>query len=158
MNIFNGICRLIVAWALLSTASVAAQLQPVDDLARIAAQARAHRVPVLVAFMQETCPYCAVARHDYLLPLQSDPQWKHRVLIREIEVDRSLPMRNFSGEATTHRAFARSLGVRRVPTLIVFDADGKPAAPPITGLLSADFYGLYIEQAMEAGLVKMRAR
>ncbi len=80
------------------------------------------------------------------------------MLIREIEVDRSLPMRNFSGEATTHRAFARSLGVRRVPTLIVFDADGKPAAPPITGLLSADFYGLYIEQAMEAGLVKMRAR
>lgn len=157
LSIFKGLGWLIVAWALLGTAPATAQLQPADDLARIAAEARARRVPVLVAFMQQSCPYCTVARRDYLIPLQSDPQWQGRVLIREIEVDRGLRMRDFSGKATTHRAFARSLGVRRVPTLIVFDADGKPAAPPISGLLTADFYGLYIEQAVEAGLVRMRS-
>lgn len=133
-----------------------AQLLPADDLASVAATARAQRAPVLIAFMQQSCPYCAIARRDYLIPLQADPQWQGRVLIREIEVDRGRRMRDFGGNATTHRAFARSHGVKRVPTLIAFDAEGKPVAPPITGLLADDFYRLYIEQAVEAGQVKMR--
>jgi len=135
-----------------------AQLLPADDLAQVAAEARAKRVPVLIAFMQESCPYCAVARRDFLLPLQSDPQWQHRVLIREIDVDRNTALRDFSGAATTHRAFARGHDARRVPTLIVFDADGNRVGPPIIGLLTADFYRLYIEQGIEAGLARMRRR
>ncbi len=153
---------LIVAWAVfataLATAPAHAQLQLADDLAQVAAEARARRVPVLVAFMQKSCPYCAIARRDYLIPLQSDPKWKNRVLIREIDIDRSTPMRDFSGAAGKHRTFARSHGVTRVPTLIVFDADGKPVAPPIIGLLADDFYRLYIEQAIEAGQTRMQAR
>lgn len=136
----------------------AAQLQAADDLARLAGNARAQQAPVLIAFMQKTCPYCAVARSDYLVPMQSDPRWRGRVLIREIDVDRSTSMRDFAGKPTTHADFARSHGVRRVPTLIVFDAAGNPAAPPIIGLLNDDFYRLYIEQAVDAGVVKMRGR
>lgn len=81
------------------------------------------------------------------------------MLIREIETDRSLALRDFSGAMTTHRDFARVHEVRRVPTLIAFDADGKRVSPPIIGLLADDFYRLYIEQAIEAGITKMqRAR
>lgn len=135
-----------------------AQLQPADDLAQLAAEARSKRVPVLIAFMQESCPYCAVARRDHLQPLQNDPQWRQRVLIREIDVDRSTPLRDFAGTATTHRAFARSQEARRVPTLIFFDADGNRVGPPIIGLLTEDFYRLYIEQGIEAGLARARRR
>ncbi len=99
-----------------------------------------------------------MARRDYLSVLQKDPQWKSRVLIREIDVDRSLKLRDFSGTMTTHREFARAHDVRRVPTIIVFDADGKRVSPPIIGLLSDEFYRLYIEQAIEAGITKMRRR
>lgn len=161
LNIFKYRNCLIVAWAVLAAAfvpsSAAAQLLPADDLAQTAATAKARRTPVLIAFMQQSCPYCAIARRDYLMPLQSAPQWQGRVLIREIDVDRNTAMRDFNGTDTTHRAYARSLGVRRVPTLIVFDGDGQPVAPPITGLLADDFYQLYIEQAVEAGLIRMRA-
>lgn len=156
LNIFKIWGCLIVTCAALGSAAVHAELPPANDLARSAAEARARKIPLLVAFMQESCPYCAVARDDYLIPLLSDSKWKDRVLIREIDVDRSIPMRNFSGESLTHREFAKQHGVRRVPTLIVFDADGKPAAPPISGLLADEFYRLYIEQAIEAGLHKMR--
>lgn len=158
LNIFKRWSCLIVAWALLFAAPASAQLLPADDLAQAAATAKSRRTPVLIAFMQESCPYCAIARRDYLIPLQSAPQWQNRVLIREINVDRSTVMRDFSGTETTHRAYARSLGIKRVPTLIVFDADGQPVAPPISGLLSEDFYQLYIEQAIEAGLTRMRPR
>ncbi len=158
LNIFRNYGWLIVACAALATAPAAAQLLPADDLARTAAQARTQRAPVLIHFMEHSCPYCAIARRDYLIPLQTDPKWQSRVLIREIEVDRSTDMRDFSGEATTHREFTRRHGVRRVPTLIAFDADGNRVAPPITGLLADDFYRLYIEQTIEAGLEKMQAR
>ena len=81
-----------------------------------------------------------------------------RVLIREIDVDRNTPLRDFAGAATTHRAFARAQDARRVPALIFFDADGNRVGPPIIGLLTADFYRLYIEQGIEAGLARMRKR
>lgn len=156
---FSRFCRcLIVTCGLLFTASAGAQLQAAGDLAQLAAHARVQRAPVLIAFMQKTCPYCRVARRDYLVPLQSDPRWRGRVLIREVDVDRGVRMRDFDGNATTHRDFARKHGVRRVPTLIVFDPDGKTVAPPIIGLLTEDFYRLYIEQAIEAGLAGMRSR
>ncbi len=157
MSIFKFRLSWILTCALLAAGPAAAQLQEADDLARLSAETRARGIPVLVAFMQESCPYCAVARRDYLLPLQSDPLWRERVRIVEIHTDRSIALRDFAGKPTTHRAFARSLGVRRVPTLIVFDGEGKPVAQPITGLLIEDFYRLYIEQAIEAGLVRMRA-
>ncbi len=147
---------LIVACTTLVTAPATAQLIAADDLAATAAEARARRVPVLVAFMQQSCPYCAVARRDYLTVLQNDPRWKNRVLIREIETDRSLALRDFSGAATTHREFARAQEVRQVPTIIAFDADGRRVSPPIIGLLGDDFYRLYLEQAIEAGLTKMQ--
>jgi thioredoxin-related protein len=158
LNILRRCRWLIVAWALLGAAPALAQLLAADDLTELAAEARARRVPVLIAFMQQSCPYCAIARRDHLLPLQASPQWRKRVLIREVETDRSTPLRDFAGTATTHRAFAKSHNVRRVPALIVFDADGKAVGQPLTGLLTQDFYQLYIEQAIEAGLAKMRPR
>lgn len=145
---------LIVACS--SAVPAAAQLVRADDLAQLAAEGRSKRIPVLIAFMQQSCPYCATARRDHLIPMQNDPQWRDRVLIREIDVDRDTPLRDFSGAATTHRAFARSLKVRKVPTLIVFDGAGQPVAQPLVGLALEDYYRLYIEQLIEAGQIKMR--
>ena len=120
------------------------QLQQADDLDQVAAEARAKRIPVLIAFMQQSCPYCAIARKNHLLPIQADPQWGKRVLIHEVDVDRNTALRDFAGTATTHHAFARLHQVQKVPTLV--------------GLLTEDFYRLYIEQAIENGLTKMRGR
>jgi thioredoxin-related protein len=158
LNILSRFCFLIVTCALLGAAPAMGQLQQADDLDQVAAEARAKRIPVLIAFMQQSCPYCAIARKNHLLPIQADPQWGKRVLIREVDVDRNTALRDFAGAPTTHRAFARLHQVQKVPTLIVFDADGKPVGSPLVGLLTEDFYRLYIEQAIENGLTKMRGR
>jgi thioredoxin-related protein len=158
LNILSRFCFLIVTCALLGAAPAMGQLQQADDLDQVAAEARAKRIPVLIAFMQQSCPYCAIARKNHLLPIQADPQWGKRVLIREVDVDRNTALRDFAGAPTTHRAFARIHQVQKVPTLIVFDADGKPVGSPLVGLLTEDFYRLYIEQAIENGLTKMRGR
>jgi len=73
----------------------------------------------------------------------------------DVSTDRRL--RGFGGEKTTHREFGRLHQVSRVPTVMVMDPRGEPLAQPIVGLLSEDFYRLYLEQAIEEGLYKLRA-
>ncbi len=136
----------------------AAPLPLAEDFSAAAKDARARRVPVLVAFMQKTCPYCAVARRDFLDPMRSGEAWRDKVIMLEVDVDSHRRLRDFDGQSVTHRDFARRFGVKRVPTIIVLDDRGAQVAPPIEGLLADDFYRLYIEQAVEAGLVRLRRR
>jgi thioredoxin-related protein len=125
-------------------------LAAAEDLARVAQEARARRVPVLLAFMQRTCPYCARARR-HLEPLRASPEWGTKAIMLELDVDSTARLRDFDGDWTTPRDFARRHGVRMVPTVIVFDGHGRPAADAIVGIASDDFYSYYIVQALEAG-------
>jgi len=139
-----------------ATARAADGLRIADDLQATLKLAREQRAPLLLAFMLTTCPYCATARRDYLLPMQASEQWRSRVIMREVVLDSSRPLRDFAGASVTPREFALRYGIRSVPTVIVFDGTGAPATQPLVGLSSSDFYGLYLEQAVEAGLLKIR--
>ncbi len=126
------------------------------DLAEAAVAAREEKIPILIFFTLRTCPYCNTARRDYLAPMRASEKWRDKAIMLELQLDGPQPLRDFAGKATTARDFARSFAVRSVPTVIVFDANGKPAATPLVGLSSGDFYGLYLEQAVESGLIQMR--
>ena len=140
-----------------ATAAAAAQsLPPASDLEAAARMAHEQRVPVFVAFTLKTCSFCNTARRDYWEPMRISEQWRDKVIMLELQLDGLPSLRDFAGNATTAREFARKFSVRSVPTVIVFDDKGKPAALPLVGLSSVDFYGLYLEQAIEAGLMQMR--
>ena len=148
---------LILACTCLATAAYADPLPLVTDLAATAKTAREQSAPVFVAFTLKRCPYCNTARRDYWAPMNGSEQWRGKVVMVELELDGAPALRDFDGKATTARDFARRFGIRSVPTVIVFDALGVPAAAPVIGLSSGDFYGAYLEQAIEAGLTKTRA-
>jgi thioredoxin-related protein len=112
---------------------------------------------VLVAFTLKRCPYCTIARRDYWTPMHGNAKWRDKAIMVEVEIDGAPALRDFDGKATTARDFARRFGIRSVPTVVVFDALGVPAASPLVGLAAADFYALYLEQAVDAGLTKMRS-
>jgi thioredoxin-related protein len=148
---------LIVACACLLTAAHASPLPVVSDLEAAAKLAREQRVPVLVAFTLKRCPYCTIARRDYWAPMHGSEKWGGKAIMVEVEIDGAPALRDFDGKATSARDFARRFGIRSVPTVVVFDGLGVPAASPLVGLAAADFYALYLEQAVEAGLIKMRS-
>ncbi len=147
----------ILACALYASPARALTALPLaDDLARLAQEARERRVPVLLAFMQKTCPYCARARR-HLEPLQASAEWGPRAIMRELDVDSTAALRDFEGHWTTPRDFARRHGIRMVPTVIVFDDRGRPAADPVVGLMTEDFYGFYVVRALESGHARTNA-
>jgi thioredoxin-related protein len=129
----------------------------VHDLAAAAKLASERGVPLLVAFTLKRCPYCIRARREYWTPMNESAEWRARTLMVEVMLDGEPALRDFEGAATTMREFGRRFGIRTVPTVIVFDAQGRPAAEPVVGLASADFYGAYLERAIDAGLAKVRS-
>ena len=147
---------LILACTFTTPTAQAEPLPLATDLAAASRVARAQRVPVLIAFTLTTCPYCATARRDHLEPMHISEKWRDKAIMLELQLDGTQPLRDFAGNATTARDFARKFAVRRVPTVIVFDDGGVPTATPLVGLSSGDFYSLYLEQAVESGLIKMR--
>lgn len=148
---------LILACAgMASAAQPAPKLRFADDLAQTARTAKQRQAVVMLVFTEATCPYCMRAKRDYLEPMQAGRDYGGRVVMREVDVRRTDALRDFAGVATSQAAFAKRYSIRVVPTVIVVDYAGKPLAEPLAGLLTEDFYQLYLERAVDAGRLKLR--
>lgn len=123
------------------------QLPLARNLASDAAASASGRIPILLFFDREECPYCEQALREYLVPLSKEA-WKDRALFRQVEMDRALPLIDFDGSSTTHEALAARYGASLSPTVLIVDAKGRPLAAPLVGLMTVDFYGAYLENAL----------
>ena len=94
---------------------------------------------------------------EYLVPMSRDA-WRERAIFRRIDIDRPLPAVDFDGASTTHDRIAARYRVRFSPTVIVVGPDGNARSAPIVGLTSVDFYGAYLERALEEGVRSLSAR
>ncbi len=153
-------CALILAWGmpLPSTASAGNELVHASSFKTDSREASRKKIPVMVLFSSPECPYCEQVKRIYLSPMQKDPAYRNRVVIREITVGSKAPITDFNGAATTEAAFASLHKIMMVPTVKVFDARGNEASEAIVGLLLADFYFGYLEAAIEEGTRKIRGK
>lgn len=147
----HSLVAAILAWPLLATALPAAR-----DLAADARQMREQRMPMLVLYSRDGCDWCERARRDVLEPMAADPANASRLLIRQIDLDRRSAIADFSGKATTHSQFASQRKVRLTPTIEVLGPDGQSLTEAIVGVRLPDFYGTYIERAVDAARDRLR--
>lgn len=132
------------------------ELPPAADFRVDAAQARAQRLPILVFFAADSCPYCHAVEDLHLSGLYKDSAYTDKLLIRVVRVERETRMRDFAGRQTTHAAFAAASGVTLTPVIKLLDANGKELVPALVGYSSPDFYGAYLEQTIEAAIAAAR--
>lgn len=118
------------------------------DLAGDGAAMRAVKMPMVVLYSQAGCSYCDEAR-TYIVPMANEPANAKRALFRQIDIDSDAALTDFAGQSTTHRRLAGQLGARVTPTVSVLDADGRTLAEPIVGMRLADFYGQYLDNAID---------
>lgn len=141
-----------VAWILacvpIALAAAPDALPKADDLARDAALMRADNMPMVVLYSQANCSYCEQARR-YLGPMAHDPAMSQRALFRQIDIDSDATLTDFGGRPGTHRSLSRAQKAQFTPTVVVLDADGRTLGEPIIGMRLADFYGQYIENAID---------
>ncbi len=158
--------RLLAAWALILTwglapagpARAADGLVHARDFKADARQAARLQVPFLVIFTSPGCHYCERVKREFLIPMHKDKAYRNKVLIREVTFGASTPLVDFDGTQTTEGAFAAAQKVFMVPTVKVFDPQGREASEAIVGLLTPDYYFGYLEAAIDEGLRKSRGK
>ena len=131
-------------------------LPAASDLAADGATANARRIPILILFDRDDCPYCERALREHLVPMSREAPWRDDALFRQGEGDRDVPFVGFDGRPTTHRALAARFDATFAPTIVVVGSDGKALADPVVSLLTADFYGAYLDAALKQGLAALR--
>jgi thioredoxin-related protein len=151
-----------VAW-LLAIVAWGSGLAPADegvpyarDLQKDAKAARDKNGVVLVMFSGAFCSYCETVLNEFLIPMSGNADYQSKLVMRKVEASSSLDMKDFQGNKISHRKFAGESGARMVPTVMVFDAQGRQLAKPLVGLTTVDYYGFYLDQAINQGLEKVR--
>jgi thioredoxin-related protein len=164
-NDFGQLRRLILAWLLLLTSalgSMPATAEPrpgsslieTRDIANDARLAAAKGKPLVVLYSRDDCLWCEKLRREHLGPLARDPN--ALAVVRELHIDRTTPLVDFTGRRTTSADFAMEMKARFAPTVMFHGPDGQLLAESIVGFRLADFYGAYLERAILDSRAKLR--
>jgi len=99
--------------------------------------------PLVVLVSLEGCPFCRVARENYLGPMQ-------RQGLPVVQVDmRSVSMlTNFQGAPQSHDAWVRAMNVKVAPTVLFFGRGGVEIVERMAGGYLPDFYGAYLDERL----------
>ena len=140
-----------------SLAAADIQLQAARDLPGDAAQASERQLPILVLFSSSYCGYCTIVREDFLKPMLKSGDYDDKVIMRVVNIDSSEDMRDFEGRTVFAEDFADRRGVFVTPTVKFFGPDGYETAPDLVGLTTVDYYGGFLDNAIEESLAHLRA-
>jgi hypothetical protein len=78
--------------------------------------------------------------------------------MREVGTDNSAALLDFAGNKTTQAEFARRHQVTMVPTVMLLGPRGEALGEPLVGFGSADYYGYFVDQRIDAALARLRDR
>ena len=134
-----------VGAALVHTAHAAAPMLPTSQLlADELHQALASGNPLLVLVSLEGCPFCRIARENYLLPLHQ----RNGLPVVQIDMRSKQMVKNFQGLMQTHDEWIRSMNVKVAPTILFFGRGGAEVVERMTGGYIPDFYGAYLDDRL----------
>ncbi len=141
-----ALCASGLASAQTTTLPLAVALQ--DELA----QALQKGQPLVVMVSLAGCPFCKVARENYLAPLHT----QQGLPVVQVDMHSQRGLKNFSGASLSHEDQRRAWGVRTAPTLLFLGPGGREVAPRLVGASIPDFYGAYLEQRLQQAQAALR--
>jgi thioredoxin-related protein len=137
-------------------AAHALEVPVVRDLRQEAAQISDERTPLLLMFYAEHCTYCRRMEDEFLEPMLISGDYDQKVVIRRVALDAGSALRDFNGETITGAELAERYQVFVTPTLVFLDARGNPLAEKMVGLTTPDFFGGYLDAAIDTALMRLR--
>lgn len=151
--------RLLWWLAILSCgiASARADVPWARDLRQDAAAAGAVNGAVLLVFIGPHCSYCETALNEFLIPMSGNTDYLGKVVMRKVDSSGFRDLLDFQGRKVSHRKFAGEHGARLTPTVMLFDGQGRQLAKPVIGITTLDYYGYYLDQAIDQAVGKVRA-
>lgn len=119
-------------------------LPPVQNLQQSVLKTAAKDQPLIVMFSLPNCPFCEKLRRTQYQFLA-----KEGYVVQQIEITSRASVTGFDGMPTTGVQLARQFGIQLAPTVLFFGPGGKEIGERITGAPTADFYGAFIDRALQ---------
>ena len=136
------------AWAILPSVAVegpqALALPTARALASELARALSMKRPLVVMVSLVGCPYCKIARENYLLPMVR----QDAISVVQVDMMSKSPVLDFQGNSTTHEQLIDKWKIRIAPTLLFFGHAGVERADRLVGGYLPDFYDAYLQERL----------
>ena len=152
---WTAIILTLVAGIALSAGLQAAGILAARDLEKEGRQAREACVPLLLEFAADDCEYCTLLEQEVLNPTLLNRDYDQRVLMRKLLIDSSDKLPDFSGREVDPGELAERYRVFVTPTLLFLDSEGRELSERMVGVMTLDFYGGYLDQALDRAKAKL---
>ena len=127
-------------WA--APATLPPSLSLSDELARALQSGN----PLVVMVSLAGCPYCKVARENYLGPMRE----QQGLPVVQVDMQSNQATQDFKRVAVTHEQLIRTWGAKIAPTVLFFGRNGVEIAERLEGGYLPDFYGAYLDARLTA--------
>lgn len=124
---------------------------PTSLQAELAAALKAGQ-PLVLMVSLDGCPFCKIARENYLTPLVREQGLR----VVQINMQHRDALKDLQGRDTTQAQLIAELNVTVAPTLFFYGRGGREVAPRLEGMSSLDFYGAYLDQQVQTARQSIR--
>ena len=125
------------------------------DLSADVAAAASAGMPLLVLYSLPGCPHCESLRQQHLRALSVESP--ARALVRQVDLGGAHHLIDFAGRKNTHAGFARAQEIKFAPVVVIYGAAGARLVPPLVGVMLADFYSAYLDDALATASAAIKA-
>ena len=126
------------------------------DLRRDGKEAEARGTPILLYFSQHHCGYCKRLEEEILVPMIISGQYNDRIILREVSIDEGETVVGFAGDELDNRMLFHEYDGIVTPTLVLTDGAGRQLTKPLAGINTVEFFGWYLDSAIDAAVHQMR--
>ena len=146
------ICLLFVT----SVHAAEVQLTDLVNLKADATQAKTRKLPILLMFSASYCGFCSIVKEEFLKPMKLSGDYTDKVIVRVLELDSADDVIDIDGKTIDPEELARRYNVQLTPTLIFLDSSGNELVQQMVGVTTVDFYGGYLDEAIDGSLRQLR--
>jgi thioredoxin-related protein len=124
------------------------QLELADDFSRIEGMSKESKQMVIVMVTQPDCSFCEYVKSAHIEPMLRKGTLENIAIVRELDLS-GIAFTDFSGDSINPGQFARRYNAEFSPSLLFLSANGDQLHEPIIGVGSRDYYGYYLDKAIE---------
>ena len=154
--IFSLFILLISTHSVLWAADKRPELPRINDARNEARLAQQKKLPILIMFGTEGCPFCQLLKEDFLIPMIISGDYINKVILREEYVAADIYLIDFAGKKVSSSEFARRYGVSMYPTTVLVDHTGEPLVGKIIGVTTPSLFGGTLDDAIDKALLRLR--
>jgi thioredoxin-related protein len=95
---------------------------------------------------------------EFIKPMLRSGDYTNKVIMRQLDISYGKQVADFSGNMTSPASLANRHHVQVTPTILFLDANGRELVSRMIGINTIEFYGGYLDSAIDEALHIMRHR